>query len=95
MKSQQEPTLFATELSSSHAPVPVGRKFAQKLRRVLWLTLLGVVAFGLIAPFLRADWLRPRIEAALEAALGRPVHISGRSESLHRPWFYSQRRPDR
>jgi hypothetical protein len=47
----------------------------KKLRRILLTTLLVVLVVGLIAPFLRADWLRPRIEAALEAALNRPVHI--------------------
>lgn len=46
------------------------------IRRILRFTLLGLVVFGLIAPFLPADWLRPRIEAALEAALSRPVHVS-------------------
>lgn len=45
------------------------------LRRTLLIALLAVLAVGLIAPFLRADRLRPRIQAALEAALNRPVHI--------------------
>ena len=45
------------------------------LRRWLFIALLLVLAVGLIAPFLRADRLRPRIEAALEEALNRPVHI--------------------
>src|ERR1700680_2587653 len=47
----------------------------KKIRRILLTTLLVVGVAGLIAPFLRADWLGPRIEAALEAALNRPVHI--------------------
>jgi len=45
------------------------------LRRSLLIALLIVVAFGLAAPFLRADRFRPRIQAALEAALNRPVHL--------------------
>jgi len=45
------------------------------LRRGVLIALLVVLAIGVIAPFLRADRLRPRIEAALEAALNRPVHI--------------------
>jgi hypothetical protein len=45
------------------------------LRRALLAVLLLVVAFGLLAPYLRADRLGPRIQAALEAALNRPVHI--------------------
>ena len=47
----------------------------KRLRRILWVTLLAVLVAGLIAPFLRADWLRPRIQSALEAALTRPVHL--------------------
>jgi AsmA protein len=34
-----------------------------------------VVALGLAAPFLNANRFRPRIQAALEAALNRPVHL--------------------
>lgn len=45
------------------------------LRRALVIALAIVVAFGVAAPFLRADRFRPRIEAALEAALNRPVHV--------------------
>jgi len=45
------------------------------LRRGLLIALLAVIAAGLAAPFLRADRLRPRIQAALEAALKRPVRI--------------------
>jgi hypothetical protein len=44
-------------------------------RRSLLIALVVVVAFGLAAPFLRADRFRPRIQAALEAALNRPVHL--------------------
>jgi AsmA protein len=47
--------------------------------RILWrsslIVLLSVVVFGLAAPFLNADRFRPRIQAALEAALNRPVHL--------------------
>ena len=50
------------------------------LRRAILIVLASVVAFGLAAPFLRADRLRPRIQAALEAALNRPVHIT---KSVH------------
>ena len=35
--------------------------------------LASVIVVGLLAPFLRADRFRPRIQAALEAALNRPV----------------------
>ena len=45
------------------------------LRRALLIALLLVLAIGLLAPFLRANRLRPRIQAALETALNRPVHI--------------------
>ncbi len=45
------------------------------LRRSLLIALVLVIAFGVAAPFLRADRFRPRIEAALEAALNRPVHL--------------------
>jgi AsmA family len=45
------------------------------LRRSLLIALIVVVVFGLAAPFLRADRFRPRIQAALEAALNRPVHL--------------------
>src|SRR5579863_2425036 len=46
------------------------------LRRTVFIALAFVIAAGLLAPFLRADRLRPRIQAALEAALKRPVHIT-------------------
>ena len=45
------------------------------LRRTLWIAVLAVLAFGAAAPFWSADRLRPRIQAALEAALNRRVHI--------------------
>jgi len=45
------------------------------LRRSLLIALLTVVVFGLAAPFLNANRFRPRIQAALEAALNRPVHL--------------------
>ena len=47
-----------------------------KLRRALFIALAAVIVIGLLAPFLRADRLRPRIQRALEAALNRPVHIA-------------------
>jgi hypothetical protein len=47
--------------------------------RVLWrrllIVLLVVVAVGLAAPRVSANRFRPRIQAALEAALNRPVHL--------------------
>jgi hypothetical protein len=46
------------------------------LRRTVFLLLGLLIAAGITAPFLRADRLRPRIQAALEAALNRPVHIT-------------------
>ena len=45
------------------------------LRRWLLIALLAVLAAGAIAPFLSADHLRPRIRAALQASLNRPVEI--------------------
>jgi hypothetical protein len=45
------------------------------LRRSLLIGLLGVLILGIAAPYLRADRFRPRIQAALEAALNRPVHL--------------------
>jgi hypothetical protein len=48
------------------------------MKRLRWagLWILAVVlAIGLLAPFLKADRYRPRIEAALETALGRHVEI--------------------
>ncbi len=47
------------------------------LRRGLFIALLVVIAIGLAAPQFRANQLRPRIQAGLEAALKRPVHIIG------------------
>jgi AsmA protein len=42
-----------------------------------WLlsAVLAVVAVGLVAPRVSANRFRPRIQAALEAALNRPVHL--------------------
>jgi AsmA family len=45
------------------------------LRRSFLIALLSLVVFGLAAPFLNANRFRPRIQAALEAALNRPVHL--------------------
>ena len=47
----------------------------KKLRRALWIGLLAVVTIGLLAPYLDANRMRPRIRAALEAAFNRPVQI--------------------
>jgi hypothetical protein len=45
------------------------------LRRWALFTLLAVLVVGALAPFLSTDRFRPRIQAALEAALKRPVEI--------------------
>jgi hypothetical protein len=45
------------------------------LRRWLLVALLLVVLVGLAAPRVSADRFRPRIQAALQAALNRPVHL--------------------
>jgi len=45
------------------------------LRRSLLVALLLVVLVGLAAPRVSADRFRPRIQAALQAALNRPVHL--------------------
>jgi hypothetical protein len=47
----------------------------KKLWRWLLAALLVVVALGLAAPRVSADRFRPRIQAALQAALDRPVHL--------------------
>ncbi len=47
----------------------------KRFRRALWFALTIVVLIGLLAPYLDADRLRPRIQAALQAAFNRPVHI--------------------
>jgi hypothetical protein len=43
--------------------------------RTLVIAILAVGAFGLAAPHVKANGLRPRIQAALEAALNRHVQI--------------------
>jgi hypothetical protein len=43
--------------------------------RWLLIGILAVVAVGLVAPRVSANRFRPRIQAALEAALNRPVHL--------------------
>jgi len=43
--------------------------------RTLVIVIAVVIVIGLLAPHWRADRLRPPIQAALESALGRPVHI--------------------
>jgi hypothetical protein len=45
------------------------------LWRWLLITLLGLVAIGFAAPKVSANRFRPRIQAALETALNRPVHL--------------------
>ncbi len=47
----------------------------KRLWRWLLIGVLGVVAIGLAAPKISANRFRPRIQAALEAALNRPVHV--------------------
>lgn len=47
----------------------------KNLWRALIVVLLVLVAAGLAAPKVSADRFRPRIQAALEAALNRPVHL--------------------
>jgi hypothetical protein len=47
----------------------------RSLLRSSLIVLLIMVALGLAAPRLNADRFRPRIQAALEAALNRPVHL--------------------
>jgi hypothetical protein len=43
--------------------------------RTLVIVIAVVIAIGFLAPHWRADRLRPPIQAALESALNRPVHI--------------------
>jgi hypothetical protein len=47
----------------------------KRLWRRLLIALLVVMAVGLAAPRISADRFRPRIQAALEAALNRPVQL--------------------
>lgn len=47
----------------------------KKLRRWLFIAVLVIVAVGLAAPRVSANRFRPRIQAELEAALNRPVHL--------------------
>lgn len=45
------------------------------LRRTLVIALLAVIVIGVLAPYINAERLRPRIQAALERALNRPVQM--------------------
>jgi hypothetical protein len=47
----------------------------KRLWRWLMIAPIAVVAIGLAAPRVSADRFRPRIQAALQAALHRPVHL--------------------
>ena len=47
----------------------------KKLTRALWIALVVVIAIGLLAPYMDANRMRPRIQAALETAFNRPVEI--------------------
>lgn len=61
-------------------------------RRALLALILVVLVAGAIAPRLSADRLRPRIQAALEAALNRPVEIGAVHLNLFRgPGFTVER----
>jgi AsmA family len=51
------------------------KTFRRSLLRSLIIGLVALVALGLAAPFFNANRFRPRIQAALEAALNRPVHL--------------------
>src|SRR5579862_7491073 len=55
-----------------HDEIQAGMK---KLRRTLWIGLAIVVVVGILAPYMDANRMRPRIQAALEAAFNRPVEI--------------------
>ena len=47
----------------------------KRLGRALWIALLLVVTVGILAPYLNADKLRPRIQTVLESAFNRPVQV--------------------
>ena len=47
-----------------------------RMKRLLWIALAAVIAFGIGAPYLNADFILPRIERALERGLGRRVDIA-------------------
>jgi len=45
------------------------------MKRILLIALALVLALGLAAPYLDADFMRPKIERALERGLGRKVEV--------------------
>ncbi len=45
------------------------------MKKILWITLALVVAVGLAAPLFDLQFMRPRIERALERGLGRRVEV--------------------
>src|SRR5579871_1094263 len=47
----------------------------KKLRRALWIGLAIVIVVGILAPYLDANRMSPRIQAALETAFNRPVQV--------------------
>ena len=55
-----------------------------KLARVLAVIVLLVVAAGIGAPYLRADYFASRIKAGLEESLGRKVTIGGARYNVFR-----------
>ena len=66
--------------TQAEAPAPPRAKsfissVMKYFRRALLMVLAAVILLGFAAPYLRANRLRPRIQAALEAAFNRPVHI--------------------
>src|SRR5580658_4685119 len=50
-------------------------RMKKRIWRWLLIAALAVVVVGLAAPRVSANRFRPRIQAALEAALHRPVHL--------------------
>jgi len=47
----------------------------KRVWRWMFIAVLAVIAVGLAAPKVSANRFRPRIQAALESALNRPVHL--------------------
>ncbi len=69
------PTLTIPRLMPNYSPGSDTARMKKRSGAGSCSLLLLVVAVGLAAPSVSANRFRPRIQAALEAALNRPVHL--------------------